>query len=349
MNLVFNFLARLSTAVQILVFLPLTLATLSTRAFLLLSLLLSIHSLLHGTCLMLWPGSRFLPFLQLPMHSFLLLVTFNVFASPWCIAAADLWGKMLALSAPLYLILEGVSSLLVVQKAGHLGRELVAEGEGYQLALLVGTAITYVSSAWWIVASYPAAASSPLASTLLGAAICSFFFLSSIGFVLRKTNVIESSGMALFIAYQIWLCSLGSDQMSVSSTTSSYVPLTWGGHFQALFNFIAHTLPKPLLFSLLYRLSILHLASRILPTIGADSFDDTYGVDDTWEDRPTSALTRLLLTYRQAIFVTVYSHLLLLDPSSQVWSRWMLIIFTLVIWAVELLVGSEDDVGKRLD
>lgn len=97
-------------------------------------------------------------------------------------------------------------------------------------------------------------------------------------------------------------------------------------HFQALFNFIRHTLPKPVLFALLYRLSILQMASRILPTIGADSFDDTYGVDDTWEDRPvrpllslwkqsliilqTSALTRLLLTYRQSIFVTVYSHLL---------------------------------------
>ncbi|KAJ7487553.1 hypothetical protein B0H11DRAFT_1096884 [Mycena galericulata] len=345
--------ARLSTALQILLFLPLTLATLSTRAFLLLSLLLSIHSLIHGTCLMFWPGSKALPFLQMPMHSFLLLVTFNVFSSPvnaWLLTAADAWGKTLTFSGPVFILLEGVSSLLVVQKAGQIGKELVAEGESYQLVLLVGTAVTYVSSAWWIVASYPAAASSPLASTLLGAAICSFFFLSSIGFVLRKTNVIESSGMALFIAYNVWLCGL-SDKISVSDSASSYAPLIPNimPHFQALFNFIAHTLPKPVLFALLYRLSILQVASRILPTIGADSFDDTYGVDDTWEDRPTSALTRLLLTYRQSIFVTVYSHLLLLDPSSQVWSRWMLIFFTLVIWAVELLVGSEDDVGKRLD
>ncbi|KAJ7492666.1 hypothetical protein FB451DRAFT_1336530 [Mycena latifolia] len=333
--------ARLSTALQILIFLPLTLATLSTRAFLLLSLLLSIHSLIHGTCIILWPGSKAWSFLQVPMHSFLLLVCFNVFSSPvnpWLLTAADAWGKMLAFSGPLFILLEGVSSLLVVQKAGQIGKELVAEGESYQLGLLVGTAVTYVSSAWWIVVSYPAAASSPLASTLLGAALCSFFFLSCIG-------------MFLFIAYQVWLCGLGSDEKSVFDSASSYAPLLPNllPHFEALFNFIRHTLPKPVLFALLYRLTILQLASRILPTIGADSFDDTYGVDDTWEDRPTSALTRLLLTYRQSIFVTVYSHLLLLDPSSQVWSRWMLIFFTLLIWSVELLVSSEDDVGKRLD
>ncbi|KAJ6509489.1 hypothetical protein C8R47DRAFT_965127 [Mycena vitilis] len=347
--------ARLSTAVQILIFLPLTLATLSTRAFLLLSLLLSIHSLIHGTCIILWPGSKVLSFLQVPMHSFLLLVVFNIFsapANPWLLTAADAWGKMLAFSGPLFILLEGVSSLLVAQKAGKIAKELVAEGESYQLALLVGTAVAYVSSAWWIVVSYSAAASSPLASTLLGAALCSFFFLSCIGFVLRRTNVVESSGMALFIAYNVWLCGLGSDEKSVFDSALSYAPLLPNimPHFEALFNFIRHTLPKPVLFALLYRLTILQLASRILPTIGADSFDDTYGVDDTWEDRPTSALTRLLLTYRQSIFVTVYSHLLLLDPSSQVWSRWMLIFFTLVIWGVELLVSSgEDDVGKRLD
>ncbi|KAJ7169836.1 hypothetical protein C8R46DRAFT_1090194 [Mycena filopes] len=350
-------LARLSTALQILVFLPLTLATLSTRAFLLLSLLLSVHSMIHGTLILFWPGSKALSFLQVPMHSFLLLVCFNIFSSPvnpWLLTAADAWGKMLAFSGPLFILLEGVSSLLVVQKAGQIGKELVAEGESYQLGLLVGTAVAYVSSAWWIVVSYPAAASSPLASSLLGAALCSFFFLSCIGFVLRRTNVVESSGMALFLAYNLWLCGMGGsdDEKSVFDSALSYAPLLPNvlPHFVALLNFIRHTLPKPVLFALSYRLMILQLASRILPTIGADSFDDTYGVDDTWEDRPTSALTRLLLTYRQSIFATVYSHLLLLDPSSQVWSRWMLVFFTLSIWAVELLVSSaEDDVGKRLD
>ncbi len=38
--------------------------------------------------------------------------------------------------------------------------------------------------------------------------------------------------------------------------------------------------------ALLYRLTILQLASRILPSIGADSWDFEDGVDGTWSDRP---------------------------------------------------------------
>lgn len=57
-------------------------------------------------------------------------------------------------------------------------------------------------------------------------------------------------------------------------------------HLQTLLSFIAYTLPKPILASLLYRLIILHLASRVLPSIGSDSWDADVGVDGGWEGRP---------------------------------------------------------------
>lgn len=120
-----------------------------------------------------------------------------------------------------------------------------------------------------------------------------------------------------------------------------------------------------MLVALVYRLVILNVAFQILPTIGADSWDTEVGVDDSWGDRPTSALAHLLLTYRQSIMITVYSHLLcefpsanprgpsvdltalfisVLDYSSHVWWRWMSVFFTLFLWAVELTVsdGGED-------
>jgi len=236
-----------------------------------------------------------------------------------------------------------LSSLLVVQKLGQEGKRLVGRGEVYQFGFLIATAVAYVASAWWIVVSYPTAAASPLSSTLLGVAITAFLFLTFIGFVLRRTNIIESSGLAVFIAYNVWLC--GFDQKSFTDPASSYAPLLPNilPHFQTLLNFVINTLPKPVLIALLYRLTMLQLASRILPTIGADSWESEEGVDNGWDDRPTSTLTRILLTYRQSIFITVYSHLLLLDHSSQIWWRWMNIFFTLVIWSVELLVSSEDD------
>lgn len=78
-------------------------------------------------------------------------------------------------------------------------------------------------------------------------------------------------------------------------------------HFDVLQNFVTNTLPKPLLITLVYRLSILQYASRILPTIGTDNWDSDNGTE---EDRPTSTLIRILLNYRQLLFVNVYSHLL---------------------------------------
>ncbi|KAG6814069.1 hypothetical protein H0H92_003116 [Tricholoma furcatifolium] len=205
---------------------------------------------------------------------------------PLLITAANWWGIALTYSGPVFISMEGLSSLLVAQKLGQEGKRLVTEGEAYQFPLLIGSAIVYVLSAWWIVVSYPAAASSPLASTLLGVAITAFLFLTFIGFVLRRTNIIESSGLSIFIAYNVWLC--GFDQKSFTDPASSYAPLLPNilPHFQALLNFIINTLPKPVLFALLYRLAILHLASRILPTIGADSWESEDGVHNGWEDRP---------------------------------------------------------------
>jgi hypothetical protein len=55
-------------------------------------------------------------------------------------------------------------------------------------------------------------------------------------------------------------------------------------HLQALVNFVTNTLPKPVLVALLYRLGILHLASRILPTIGADDWETED--DSEWNGRP---------------------------------------------------------------
>ncbi|KAH9944317.1 uncharacterized protein BXZ73DRAFT_87235 [Epithele typhae] len=340
--------ARLSTVTQILIFLPLTLSTLSKSAFLLLSLLLFVHALIHGTLALLW-GSPALSILQVPMHPFLLLVCFNAFSEsvhPWITTTASWWGTILQWSSPGFIVMEGVSSLLVAQRLGQVGKELVDEGEVYQFGLLVGAAAAYVASAWWIVVSYPATADSPLSSTLLGVAMTTLCFLIFIGFALRRTNVIETSCMALIVAYNVWLC--GVDDALVLDPTLSYSPLISNilPHLQTLMNFLSNTVPKPVLFALVYRLVVLHFASRILPNIGADTWEDESGVDDGWEGRPTSRLTRLLLTYRQAIFVTVYSHLLMLDHSSQVWWRWMNIFFTLALWSVELLVSNEDDGTK---
>lgn len=103
--------------------------------------------------MLLW-GSRALSVMQVPMHPFLLLVCFNAFSDtvhPALTVAAAWWGRILHWSSPGLIVMEGMSSLLVAQRLGQVGKELVGEGEAYQFGLLVAAAAAYVASAWWIV------------------------------------------------------------------------------------------------------------------------------------------------------------------------------------------------------
>ena len=97
-------------------------------------------------------------------------------------------------------------------------------------------------------------------------------------------------------------------------------------HLQNALSFFTHTLPRPVLAALIFRLTILHFTSRVI----AQMTEDRWGDDDaTLEGKPvrihialhagrvihgilqqSSTLTTLVLTYRQTIFISVYSHLL---------------------------------------
>ena len=95
-----------------------------------------------------------LPFLQTPTHIFLLLVSFNLLSqelSPWLTLAADWWGKALRFSSPGFIIIECLSSLVVAQQLGRVGKNLVEEREGVQFGLLIASAVAYVASAVSIV------------------------------------------------------------------------------------------------------------------------------------------------------------------------------------------------------
>ena len=215
-------LNRLSTIFEILIFLPLTLATLSQDAFLLLSFLLTLHSVFHSTLKLILPNltlssgrtiylPSFLPFMQIPVHPFLLLLSFNLFSSatglsPYISTAAKWWETFLRYSTPFAAGLEGLASLIVIQSAGLKSKDLATQSEGNQLLLLIASASAYVGAAAWLLSAFADAASTPITAMLFGCAVTSLIFLTGIGFSLRRTNVVESSGVALFLAYNVWQC-----------------------------------------------------------------------------------------------------------------------------------------------
>ena len=125
-------------------------------------------------------------------------------------------------------------------------------------------------------------------------------FLTVIGLVVRRTTIIESSALTLFVAYNVWLCGFSKDSLSgiVGFTSyASYAPLFENllPHLTTLANFITNTLPKHVLVSLIYRICILLGAARILPSIGADSSWEL-AVDDA-DARPV----RLPCNYGQCL------------------------------------------------
>jgi hypothetical protein len=85
-------------------------------------------------------------------------------------------------------------------------KELAGRSEGYQFALLIASASAYVGASAWVVLSFADAASTPMTAMLFGCALTSLLFLTGIGFNMRRTNVVESSGVALILAYNIWQC-----------------------------------------------------------------------------------------------------------------------------------------------
>ena len=51
---------------------------------------------------------------------------------------------------------------------------------------------------------------------------------------------------------------------------------------------------------------------------------------------------QIIVSYSRLIMIAVYSHLLLLDQSHQIYWRFLTVGITLTLWAFELLIGKED-------
>ena len=222
--------------------------------------------------------------------------------------------------------------MLVAQRLGQVGKELVGEGEGYQFGMLVGAAAGYVASAWWVVAvSGPSAKfmsginvarAEPTHSTLpvllSNCGLSAFLDVAGGGpdhsylphvywicstshqrdrdelygahcglqcVVVRRRRCVGCGPWLILVRRSLLLAGWVSDSSTQHSTPllSNILP-----HLQTLVNFVSNTLPKPVLFALIYRLIVLHFASRILPNIGADSWEDESEVNNAWEGRPVS-------------------------------------------------------------
>ncbi|KAK8844666.1 hypothetical protein IAR55_006515 [Kwoniella newhampshirensis] len=406
----FSFTQGMATFTQVLLALPMTLDLLGPPSFLLLSLLFTLHHFLYSTlrlCLKntpLAPLISILSFLSPFISSFLVLLTLFYYLNPpsapaptailpspshWLVNVLPFaYAQTLRWISPLFTLLEGISTLLVVQVAGRVGKGWADEEEKEEgvewrsLAGLVVAALVYCAGLAGVIKTFPPSSTSSFPAFLLGSALTAVLFLSLIGFTLRRTNVLETSLVFVYVVYSAWLSSV-EGEMEPRSFGNSWLPTTspltipntlpskslrsipsllsyaLSATFPSFIS-VSRTLPPHLLLSLIYRVAVLHLAARIVPVIrkaslgwddgmSGDGEGEAEGKPGFWDGRslgqepPNMRITTTFLSYRRAILITVYTHLLLLDGGSQTWWRWINIALFLSVWSLELLLDADAD------
>lgn len=166
----------------------------------------------------------------------LVIVTFFLARNvpPW-------WHTLLRLSSPVFSLLEGIATLLVIQVVGSFSRWLIASSlnrrpparrssyfswvstllssltsaEFLQLFFLLVAALIYVCSALALYVSFEGATRNrPGTAAATGAAVSSALWLTAIAFAVRRGNVVET---ALMFAYVVWNVYQLSDSLSFTA------------------------------------------------------------------------------------------------------------------------------------
>lgn len=249
------------------------------------------------------------------------------------------WDKLLRYSSPIFQLLEGFCSLLVIQAIGQLSRWLVNRSDysdAWMLGIIVGAATVSSSSVYflWRVLQFPDI--SNLDSTLIGIAIASAIFLCAYGIVSGRGTALESSLLFAYIVlciYQIFTDYKPNDSVEPSPAAdgtpefppfppiimSSYTALVQvlsalpGAFFETL-DFVGaafKAVSASVLISLGYRLFVFYASTRIIPAIN-ESGARGLSMEPTLEDSNAgNQFLAFLSWFSPSILIAVYTSLLM--------------------------------------
>jgi hypothetical protein len=249
------------------------------------------------------------------------------------------WDKLLRYSTPVFQLVEGFCSLLVIQAAGQVTRYLVNTSEGgdtWMIGLLVPSGSIIASSCYFIyrMTTFPGLDTQD--AILIGIAIASAFFLCVWGMGSGRGNVVESSLLFAYVTlciYQIFTDYQPSQPLPATPIpeTAEFPPLppilmaSYTTILQALsslpstihsaFGFMlaaVQTVTPSVIISLIYRLMVLYAAARIIPAVrqsGARALSEDPSFEDSSEG--VSTLMGLLSYFSPSILIAVYTSLLM--------------------------------------
>ncbi|KAJ2890969.1 ER membrane protein [Zalerion maritima] len=251
------------------------------------------------------------------------------------------WDKTLLYTSPVFQLLEGFCSLLLIQAAGQITRWLVNRGRSdtWVIVLLVFSSSIIASAVYflWRVANFPHI--SNIDATLIGVTMTSAVFLGIYGIGSGRGNPVESSLLFAYVVlcvYQIFTDYMPSDMSEAAAAAEAEaeaqtefppLPPIIMASYSTLLHFIG-TLPSAVLsaltllhaalqtitpsviISLTYRIIVFYCATRILPAVresGARALID----EMTDSEDGARRLLGFLSWFSPSILIAVYTSLLL--------------------------------------
>ncbi|KAF2745754.1 ICE2-domain-containing protein [Sporormia fimetaria CBS 119925] len=249
----------------------------------------------------------------------------------------DGWDTLLMYSTPVFQILEGFCSLLVIQAAGQITRWLVnrERGDSWMIGLLIASASVFSTSLYflWRITTFPEI--NNIDAILIGAALTSAVFLCSWGIVSGRGNPVESSLLFAYVTlciYQIFTDYQPSPDSAAAAAESDPAlpplpPIILASYSTLLhalgslptiihtaFNLMVGavlTITPSVIISLAYRVFVMYASARIIPAVresGARALSQEPSLDD--EDDAGKFLA-FLTWFSPSILIAVYTSLLM--------------------------------------
>ncbi|RCI16241.1 hypothetical protein L249_1902 [Ophiocordyceps polyrhachis-furcata BCC 54312] len=247
------------------------------------------------------------------------------------------WDGGLKYSGPIFQLLEGFCTLLVIQAAGQITRWLVNRGRSdtWLIILLAFSGSVMASSVYflWRVVQFPQIGN--LDATLIGIAMTTAVFLCAYGIGSGRGNPVEGSLLFAYVVlcvYQIFTDYLPSDGTGQADEATqpdipplppiimaSYSTLLHmlGSLPSAMHSTLAllyaafQTITPSVIISLTYRLLVFYSATRIIPSVrdlGARALMHEPDFDDS---ETANKVLGVLSWFSPSILVAVYTSLLL--------------------------------------
>ncbi|KAK7952292.1 uncharacterized protein PG986_008020 [Apiospora aurea] len=263
------------------------------------------------------------------------------------------WDSTLRYSSPVFQMLEGFCTLLVIQAAGQITRWVVNRGRSdtWVLILLIFSASVIASSVYflWRVALFPQV--NNVDAVMIGVTVTTAFFLCAIGIGTGRGNPVESSLLFAYVVlcvYQIFTDYVQSPEAAAAaaeheSSQADFPPLPpiimasystimhmLGSLPSAVFSSLSflhaafQTIAPSVMISLTYRIIVFYCATRIIPAVresGARALMDEPSLDDS---DGANRLLGFLSWFSPSILIAVYTSLLLQHFSTNGDEGWTL-------------------------